>query len=665
MTEDPKDNREQPQPSANSELRGQTPDARPTEQQSAEAGRPAGAAGQEDPAQSSASQPGASQSGVSQPGPGASQSPWSGSAVPQSSSSQSPSAHPSPPQSPFGQQESGQTPSGGSESPFGRPESQGSGSPGSAVPRAPFTQPGSEPSPFGQPAPGGSTTSQSPFGQSAPQGSPFGQPVFGQQPPGQTGFGTSPFAQSPSPYAQSGPQQAVTGQFPPADQPTGSGSVPPEYSPYASRETPTQHTTPMPPYPHAYGSGGGQQPPTGPVPTGAGSPFGSEHTGAYASAPYATATPPRRGRAGLVAGAIVLALVAGGVGGAVGALVADSGNGSSVGNALDNSSPNANPASVTAPAGSVQAVAQKVLPSVVMIKVAGDRAEGEGSGVILSPDGLILTNNHVASGAGPDAKMQVQFKDGSTSSASIVGIDPISDLAVIRAQNKSGLTPIDLGTSKSLQVGQPVVAVGSPLGLAGTVTTGIVSALNRPVSTSGESGSTGTVISAVQTDAPINPGNSGGALVDMNGKLIGINTAIATLGGGSDTSQQSGSIGLGFAIPVDQVRRVANELVKTGHATYAQIGMTVLNQAPSNVSANGAVVKDVAADGPAAKAGIPTGVVVTRLGDLVIDNGDALVAAVRSHQPGDKVSLTYTDTNGQNAKTVQVTLAGAAAEGTR
>nr|WP_067886726.1 trypsin-like peptidase domain-containing protein [Nocardia vaccinii] len=428
---------------------------------------------------------------------------------------------------------------------------------------------------------------------------------------------------------------------------------------------PTQHTTPMPPYPHAYGAGGGQQPPTGPVPAVAGSPFGPEHPGAYASAPYAAAAPPRRGRAGLVAGAIALALVAGGVGGAVGALVADSGNGSSVGNALDNSSPNANPASVTAPAGSVQAVAQKVVPSVVMIKVAGDRAEGEGSGVILSSDGLILTNNHVASGAGPDAKMQVQFKDGSTSSASIVGIDPISDLAVIKAQNKSGLTPIDLGTSKALQVGQPVVAVGSPLGLAGTVTTGIVSALNRPVSTSGESGSTGTVISAVQTDAPINPGNSGGALVDMNGKLIGINTAIATLGGGSDSSQQSGSIGLGFAIPVDQVRRVANELIKTGHATYAQIGMTVLNQAPSNVSANGAVVKDVAADGPAAKAGIPTGVVVTKLGDLVIDNGDALVAAVRSHQPGDKVSLTYTDTNGQNAKTVQVTLAGAAADGTR
>jgi putative serine protease PepD len=261
--------------------------------------------------------------------------------------------------------------------------------------------------------------------------------------------------------------------------------------------------------------------------------------------------------------------------------------------------------------------------------------------------------------------MQVQFKDGSTATASVVGVDPVSDIAVIKAANKSGLTPIDLGTSKDLQVGQPVVAVGSPLGLAGTVTTGIVSSLNRPVSTSGESGGTGTVISAVQTDAPINPGNSGGALVDMNGKLIGINTAIATLGGSADGSQQSGSIGLGFAIPVDQARRVADQLTKTGHATYAQIGMSVLNQSPGNVGTSGAVVKDVTADGPAAKAGIPAGVVVTKLDDQVIDNGDALVAAVRSHQPGDKVSVTYTDTNGQNPKTVEVTLVGAPADGGR
>ena len=493
----------------------------------------------------------------------------------------------------------------------------------------------------------------------AAPGAPFDPqtPAHGGTYPRQQAVPTHPASSGGVPF----PPQYPTEQF------TGQSAVPPEYMAWAPRETPTQPTTPMPPYPHAFG--GGQQPPTGSFQTMPGAPYapGPNNTGAFAAAPYATTTtaaPPRRGRAGLVAGTIVLALVAGGVGGAVGALVANS-DSSSSGSALDGPIPNAKPASVTAPAGSVQAVAQKVLPSVVMIKVVGDKTEGEGSGVVLSSDGLILTNNHVASGAGANAKMQVQFKDGTTTSASVVGVDPVSDIAVIKAANKSGLTPIDMGTSRDLQVGQPVVAVGSPLGLAGTVTTGIVSALNRPVSTSGESGGTGTVISAVQTDAPINPGNSGGALVDMNGKLIGINTAIATLGGSDSGGQQSGSIGLGFAIPVDQARRVADQLIKTGHATYAQIGMSVLNQAPGNVGTSGAVVKDVTADGPAAKAGIPAGVVVTKLDDQVIDNGDALVAAVRSHQPGDKVSVTYTDTSGQNPKTVQVTLAGAPADGGR
>ncbi|WP_245997755.1 S1C family serine protease [Nocardia pseudobrasiliensis] len=404
-----------------------------------------------------------------------------------------------------------------------------------------------------------------------------------------------------------------------------------------------QHTAPIPPYQAGYGA----QPPVGP--------------GNYAPQPR------RRGAGGLIAGAIVLALISGGIGGAVGALVShhDSASSGPVSNALSAPPPKAAPAA-NAPAGTVPNVAQKVLPSVVMIRVAGARAEGEGSGVVLSSDGLILTNNHVASGAGPNAKMEVQFSDGTTTSASVVGIDPISDLAVIKAANKSGLTPIELGSSANLQVGQTVVAIGSPLGLAGTVTTGIVSALNRPVSTSGEGGntSTATVISAIQTDAPINPGNSGGALVDMDGKLIGINTAIATLGA-SDMGgggQQSGSIGLGFAIPVDQARRVADQLSKTGHATYAQVGITVSRVDSAN---NGARVQDVTPDGPAAKAGIPAGAVVTKVDNQIIDTGNALVAAVRSHQPGDKVKITYTDPNGQNPKTVEVTLAAAPAEAPR
>ncbi|WP_280222454.1 trypsin-like peptidase domain-containing protein [Nocardia neocaledoniensis] len=396
-----------------------------------------------------------------------------------------------------------------------------------------------------------------------------------------------------------------------------------------------QHTAPLPGY--GYAPQGGQP------------------------GPYVAQAPaPQRKplRLGLVAGATALALVSGGIGGVVGALATGS-ESAPVTNALDAPKPNVNNVA-NAPAGSTQAVAQRVLPSVVMIKVAGARASGEGSGVVLSSDGLILTNNHVAAGAGSAAKMEVVFSDGSSAPATMIGADPVSDLAVIKVSGKTGLTPIELGTSEGIAVGQPVIAIGSPLGLAGTVTTGIVSALNRPVSTSGEGAPSqvNPVIDAIQTDAAINPGNSGGALVDAQGKLIGINTAIASLGGEA-AGAQSGSIGLGFAIPVDQARRVADELIKTGRATYAQIGIKLR---PQDTAAR---VLEVTPGSPADKAGVPAGAVVTKLDDRPIDSGDALIAAVRSHQPGDKVKLTYTDEQGGNAKTVEVTLTGAAAEGGR
>ncbi|WP_435590419.1 S1C family serine protease [Nocardia sp. bgisy118] len=423
---------------------------------------------------------------------------------------------------------------------------------------------------------------------------------------------------------------------------------------YQSQQHPGEHHRTQPfPGPesgHGFGAPGGPPPPPHAVP---GAAFGAQPP-----------QPPRRPfRTGLVAGAVALALVSGGVGGAVGALVTRSDDGrASVTNALDAPKPNVSNAS-NAPAGSTQAVAQKVLPSVVMIKVASNRAQGEGSGVVLSSDGLILTNNHVASGGGAGAKMEVMFSDGSSAPATLVGADPVSDLAVIKVQGKNDLTPIELGTSSNLQVGQPVVAIGSPLGLAGTVTTGIVSALNRPVSTSGEGGQNPNapqpVIDAIQTDAAINPGNSGGALVDGSGKLIGINTAIASLGVGEMGGQQSGSIGLGFAIPVDQARRVADQLIKSGHATYAQIGIKLRPQDSA------ALVLEATPDGPAAKAGIPAGVVITKLDDRSIDSGEALIAAVRSHQPGDKVKVTYTDEQGNNPKTVEVTLTGVPADGGR
>ncbi len=333
------------------------------------------------------------------------------------------------------------------------------------------------------------------------------------------------------------------------------------------------------------------------------------------------------------------------------------------------------PSSASVPVGSVEQVAAKVVPSVVKLQIDMGGQSGEGSGVILDADGLILTNNHVvaalnAAPTGGDAqaapsgqevpgpasmRATVTFSDGRTAPFSVVGADPSSDIAVVRAEGVSGLTPIALGSSKDLKVGQNVVAVGSPLGLQGTVTTGIVSALDRPVSTGGEGNDQNTVLDAIQTDAAINPGNSGGALVNMNGELIGVNSAIASLGGsGNSPGAQSGSIGLGFAIPVDQAKRIADELTSTGTATHASLGVQLSNDA----TAPGAAVAQVVDGGPAAAAGLPNGVVVTKVDDHVIDGAEALVAAVRSKAPGDQVTLTYLDPSG-SSQTAQVTLGAA------
>jgi putative serine protease PepD len=232
----------------------------------------------------------------------------------------------------------------------------------------------------------------------------------------------------------------------------------------------------------------------------------------------------------------------------------------------------------------------------------------------------------------------------------VIGTDPSSDIAVVKADNVSGLTPITLGSSGNLRVGQDVVAIGSPLGLEGTVTTGIVSALNRPVAAGGDAQNQNTVLDAIQTDAAINPGNSGGALVDMNGDLVGVNSAIATLGGDPSESQ-SGSIGLGFAIPVDQAKRIADELIQNGTASHASLGVQVV----SDRTIDGAKIMDVTDGGAAKTAGLPAGSVVTKVDDRVISSGNALVAAIRSKAPGDQVTLTYLDASGK-PQTVQVTL---------
>jgi putative serine protease PepD len=247
----------------------------------------------------------------------------------------------------------------------------------------------------------------------------------------------------------------------------------------------------------------------------------------------------------------------------------------------------------------------------------------------------------------------VAFSDGQTVPFTVVGTDPAGDIAVVRAQGISGLTPITLGSSADVKVGQDVVAIGSPLGLQGTVTTGIISALDRPVSAGGDSSGQHTVLDAIQTDAAINPGNSGGALVNMNGELIGVNSAIAILGGGEQSSPeaQSGSIGLGFAIPADQATRIADELISTGTATHGSLGVQLSN----DTTARGASIAEVVDGSPAAAAGLPSGAVVTKVDERVIDGPEALVAAVRSKAPGDTVTLRYLDESGA-AQTTQVTL---------
>ncbi|GGL95775.1 S1C family serine protease [Nakamurella endophytica] len=302
--------------------------------------------------------------------------------------------------------------------------------------------------------------------------------------------------------------------------------------------------------------------------------------------------------------------------------------------------------------GSIAAVAARVVPAVVSIEIRSGDSGDTGSGVVIDGKGYIVTNNHVVSLAATDkaAVMTVVFNDGAHSRvpATVVGRDPETDLAVVKVDRVAGATVAQLGSSASLRVGDPVIAIGSPLGLAGTVTTGIVSALDRPVRLQGGDSDTNAVIDAVQTDAAVNPGNSGGALVDATGTVVGINTAIRTLGGDG-----SGSIGLGFAIPIDTARAVAEELIRTGTVVHSTIGVNA--RSATDGTTDGAQVQNVADGGPAAKAGIREGDVITRIGDRAVGDADSLVVAVQSLPVGRTVPVTLTRSG--RTLTVQVTLA--------
>ncbi|WSG63306.1 trypsin-like peptidase domain-containing protein [Nocardia sp. NBC_01730] len=286
------------------------------------------------------------------------------------------------------------------------------------------------------------------------------------------------------------------------------------------------------------------------------------------------------------------------------------------------------------PHGLIAQVANAVLPSVVSIRVTVGDNGATGSGVVIDGGGYVVTNNHVISMAAQDktnrATIQVQFSDGTRVPAHIVGRDPKTDLAVLKVDVKN-ITVAKLGKSGDVQVGDDVLAIGSPLGLSKTVTSGIVSALHRPVKLQGEGSDTNAVIDAVQTDASINPGNSGGALVDMEGRVIGINSAIR--------SETGGSVGLGFAIPVDMMTQVAQTLIRDGAIHHPRLGISPRTKQVANETTSGAEVADVAPGSPAAKAGIVEGDVIVKVGDREVTGPEELVVAVQSRKIGETVNV--------------------------
>ncbi|MEU2786443.1 trypsin-like peptidase domain-containing protein, partial [Streptomyces sp. NPDC007110] len=343
----------------------------------------------------------------------------------------------------------------------------------------------------------------------------------------------------------------------------------------------------------------------------------------------------------LLVGALVIALVSGGVGGALGAYLERNGG-------LDTVElPQAGAEAPGRAPDSVAGIAARALPSVVTLHVSGRSEQGTGTGFVLDDRGHILTNNHVVEPAGDDGEISVTFHSGDTAKATVVGRDSGYDLAVVKVTGVSGLRPLPLGNSENVQVGDPVVAIGAPFDLEGTVTSGIISAKQRPITAGGEDGDGSDVsyVDALQTDAPINPGNSGGPLLDRAGRVVGINSAIRSAGSGAEPEGgQAGSIGLGFAIPVNQAKRVAEELINTGKATHPVIGVT-LDMA---YGGDGARVgtKDseggpaVTKGGPGAKAGIEPGDVITEIDGARVHSGEELIIKTRAHRPGDRLELT-------------------------
>ena len=284
---------------------------------------------------------------------------------------------------------------------------------------------------------------------------------------------------------------------------------------------------------------------------------------------------------------------------------------------------------------------------------AGGPGRGTGSGEVIKSDGYILTNNHVIAVAADGGKVEVMFATGTTVPATIVGRDVLTDLAVLKVNPPKNQKVIAMGTSASLQVGQPVVALGAPLGLSGTVTSGIVSALDRTVEVPAENDSSALLVSAVQTDASINPGNSGGALVNCSGQLVGVPSAGATVPNPSGGSS-SGSVGLGFAIPVDLAKTIANEIISTGRVTHAYFGLQSVPIPPAAAEeagvSEGLFVAGTVPNGPSAKAGLRQGDVITKVDGKPATSNTQLQELTITKSPGDKVTIDY-ERDGKAAST--------------
>lgn len=457
--------------------------------------------------------------------------------------------------------------------------------------------------------------------------------------------GWTPPTQAPAPAPTAAGQQG-----PPAGSPFG---PPPAGPPPAGPATaPAQHgPAPLSPIPQqSWGPGG-------PVTASSERPFGGFFTGEPATAPLPVQTTDERRRVSRWTWPAVafLALVVGLLGGFLGALGYDR-LGDDTGRfegGLD-AVQTRDSAPLAADNGSVPAVAQALLPSTVQIIAAfgGEDGGATGSGFVLDREGHIVTNNHVvASAAEDDGAIKVVDSEGTRHDATVVGRSPVYDLAILQVEEVDGLVPAALGASTVLHVGDPVVAFGSPLGLSQTVTSGIVSALNRPVTT-GDSDNESSYINAVQTDAAINPGNSGGPLVNLAGEVVGVNSAIATTGG-SLTGESSGNIGVGFAIPIEQVRTTADQILATGEARYPVIGAQVQT---GGGDAQGALITQVNDGTPAQDAGLLEDDVVTRVDGAPVTDGIALIVAIRTHQPGETIEFTVLRDGDE--RTVEVTLDG-------